>query len=721
MKVYESKIQSILNDDPRNEINVNEMKEYLNQIAKKYLIDNQIDFDIYIPKCTLFNKADCLYKVIDLKNNLEINIDKYLKKYPNAVELPSIEKIYTHIEQKDGLLFIFHYQIANHYSYRFSLDLMLQKKLNILLCYEFIAISPNGNAVKYYLKWDKISKNKLVFHYNISSEYLKRHFENLYFQRYGICIMPTDYDKSSDEVFQKVVFPFFSNIFINDVFYSNILNFDNLLKYIDSTYMPINGKEHHKLYELQIQTIPQIKEILGKDEETLTHIDYIGNSSFVIRFFIKIEIDSEIFAYEKYQLIWNENKFYKLENADKSGYIIRNMSLVKYLEKWNIKKSDFPQDVIDNTSLKYIFKDNIIGDNENPIKKIIMLLSSVQLESIYKIGLNIYATRIVNFATYKNIKIDNAIKIVFGETKQDTNKILSYLGINQHMIEKLKESEYNDNSIITPKKDLSIIKVIKLILDKNDISSIDDDSFDTLFDYLMNMDLSFGDYVDSIYYPSFSKHICFLIKMIDYTEGNIKLAVNIIKLLNTESIISDAIHIMSLAISLKNENKYHGNPFKGIYSLKEEDIPDFLTRTYNNFIIITNMFNGKYNRYYKNFNFLQEKWEQYKYENENFIIITPQKPEDLILEGIKLSHCVKSYIEEVAEGNTNIFFIRKKNNFQEPFYTAEISKNNVLRQVHGFANENVPVGSDLEKFILEWQESKKFKLGDYNQALAVQR
>ena len=87
---------------------------------------------------------------------------------------------------------------------------------------------------------------------------------------------------------------------------------------------------------------------------------------------------------------------------------------------------------------------------------------------------------------------------------------------------------------------------------------------------------------------------------------------------------------------------------------------------------------------------------------------------DLTEEGIKLHHCVGSYIQRVASGYTNIMFIRKKEDLSKPFYTVEITNDGSVQQIHGSCNCNVEKGSDLEKFVENWIKQKKLKLTNYN-------
>lgn len=83
-------------------------------------------------------------------------------------------------------------------------------------------------------------------------------------------------------------------------------------------------------------------------------------------------------------------------------------------------------------------------------------------------------------------------------------------------------------------------------------------------------------------------------------------------------------------------------------------------------------------------------------------IISPLSPNDLVKEGIRLKHCVGSYVNRYTSGYSKIFFVRKKSNIDEPFVTLELGRNNELVQVSAFGNKNP--NESVNKFIIEWVE-----------------
>jgi hypothetical protein len=103
---------------------------------------------------------------------------------------------------------------------------------------------------------------------------------------------------------------------------------------------------------------------------------------------------------------------------------------------------------------------------------------------------------------------------------------------------------------------------------------------------------------------------------------------------------------------------------------------------------------------------------EYSDDDNEFVVQLPTEANDLVVEGAELRHCVKSYISRVANGSTNIVFIRRKKELDKPFFTVEIDNEHIIQQVHGFANCNASSVEGLTEFIDVW--AKKKKLGTSN-------
>lgn len=73
-------------------------------------------------------------------------------------------------------------------------------------------------------------------------------------------------------------------------------------------------------------------------------------------------------------------------------------------------------------------------------------------------------------------------------------------------------------------------------------------------------------------------------------------------------------------------------------------------------------------------------------ENDGeYLIGMPKCSNDLTHEGSHLHHCVGGYINTVANGNTAIYFLRKASDPDTPWLTVEVA-NKTCRQIHGSCN-----------------------------------
>lgn len=99
--------------------------------------------------------------------------------------------------------------------------------------------------------------------------------------------------------------------------------------------------------------------------------------------------------------------------------------------------------------------------------------------------------------------------------------------------------------------------------------------------------------------------------------------------------------------------------------------------------------------------------KKYEYENNNFKVIIPETPQDLINEGKNNRNCVGSYVNSFAEGRSKIFFIRKKANSADSYVTLEM-RGDTVTQAYLSSNRTITDDSTL-KFIENWREHLKSK------------
>lgn len=80
-------------------------------------------------------------------------------------------------------------------------------------------------------------------------------------------------------------------------------------------------------------------------------------------------------------------------------------------------------------------------------------------------------------------------------------------------------------------------------------------------------------------------------------------------------------------------------------------------------------------------------------------------PQELRNESRELSHCVRTYIDKVANGFTSILFIRKTEEPEKPYFTLELSCTGEVVQCRGDHNCGYP--DDVAAFIDQWMKWRK--------------
>ena len=104
-----------------------------------------------------------------------------------------------------------------------------------------------------------------------------------------------------------------------------------------------------------------------------------------------------------------------------------------------------------------------------------------------------------------------------------------------------------------------------------------------------------------------------------------------------------------------------------------------------------------------------QRKEKFEYADDNFSIIIPEEMNKITKEGVYLHHCVGGYVNRVAEGHTNILFLRKNSDIEIPFYTIEVSNGNEIIQIHGLYNRWLGNDPDAVNFIINWIHEKGIK------------
>jgi hypothetical protein len=105
-----------------------------------------------------------------------------------------------------------------------------------------------------------------------------------------------------------------------------------------------------------------------------------------------------------------------------------------------------------------------------------------------------------------------------------------------------------------------------------------------------------------------------------------------------------------------------------------------------------------------------EEYKKLEYKTKEYSIILPKESNDLIKEGDSLSHCVASYINDVADGLCKILFMRKTDEIEKSLITIEVRGNKIM-QAKGVSNRKPKENEDI--FIKQWASTKGLVISSY--------
>ena len=490
------------------------------------------------------------------------------------------------------------------------------------------------------------------------------------------------------------------------------------------------GKKHQKIMELV--SIP-IEEIEYDDsyDKSVAFIQKVKDGVCVIRTMLKDEKEKKMIDAERIYV--SKNKALCCHPTNDGHWISMNTNSNQ--ENWRFSLNKFDKEAVKGTMLEYFGE--IINDVPANIQCVMLhcLISWPLIEKLCKAGMKNYF--LFYFSKNSYMKAIDNLKTIFGDFDDSKKSLNEKFGLNKYQFSKIVnfidskitkvKSEYGTNNYWRISGCFEICVALKWILGESEgyyqyglreyvnISSVDNETFDHVFDNLVKAYNFFIEenrsfYVIHAYIESMS-----IVKKIYGT----KTMMNVSDLLIAHISESSEVYFRSgRAISQTICNIY-----KDYISmvLQLDDTVRFSPYfdTIDNLVdmhdTIIEIFNTKADEIKaQGFSKAVEKCKKWVFEDDDYAIVAPKIPDDLAKEGFELHHCVKSYVPKVANGSTNILFIRKKEEIDKPFFTIEITSDNADQQVHGFGNRDLDTEPDLIPFFYKWVKEKKLKLTNFN-------
>ena len=470
----------------------------------------------------------------------------------------------------------------------------------------------------------------------------------------------------------------------------NIKTFVRFLCYKESKKKPSTNDKYANIVLKKLSYRKNYKSIFGK-------IEKVEENLCVLRVFVKNDTTKDM--NENIRIFFDKIGSYPYKKNADEQYI---KTSIKGLNNWNFEIKDFTKENVKGTCIEFV--NDIL--NEIPYTEFpetfCYIMGNPIIEQLYKSTLKDYTAAII-----KNLKSKRRDFDKLGKINLKEKSLFKKLGLNKYQFEKLP------SCIDKPKFNL---EYIKYVLDPNsdggeycynypsndfiDISSIDNKTFDVVLKSFVENDY-YGDYLYQILCSI--KQNFGMSAIVKFCEKG--LDKKTVENYSAFTLFTDYMEmIKQVKQSLYKELIRHSTPFYN-------DVDDL--RNQHN--LLSESFKLENDK--KEAEALKANLERFKdlvFEDDTYKIILPKNASDFVAEGNKLHHCVASFTKKVAYGQTNVMFIRKKEEIDEPFFTVEIQNDKTIRQIHGFGNRNVDTEPGLDKFVKKWISAKKLKKGNIN-------
>ena len=98
---------------------------------------------------------------------------------------------------------------------------------------------------------------------------------------------------------------------------------------------------------------------------------------------------------------------------------------------------------------------------------------------------------------------------------------------------------------------------------------------------------------------------------------------------------------------------------------------------------------------------VDEERKHYEFEDGDFVIRLPRDLREILDEGTRQRICIGGYTTRHANGETNIFFLRRKDTDSVPFYAIEM-RNDSIVQIHGYCNRWLGNNPEAIPTVVRW-------------------
>ena len=121
-------------------------------------------------------------------------------------------------------------------------------------------------------------------------------------------------------------------------------------------------------------------------------------------------------------------------------------------------------------------------------------------------------------------------------------------------------------------------------------------------------------------------------------------------------------------------------------------------------------------------NSIVPKLQKFEYSDGKFSVLAPKGIIDIVREGTALQHCVHTcdfYFDRIQKDETYLFFLRKTEHEDMPWYTLEVEPSGNIRQKRTTGDNQNKDFEEAVKFLKKWQKEFQKRMTEEEKELGI--
>lgn len=411
----------------------------------------------------------------------------------------------------------------------------------------------------------------------------------------------------------------------------------------------------------------------------IVYFERVNDQWSVLRGFLRNDADE---LNESWRFYIGDNGKNIIASHTNNDWIPSSKVTFNWRENYYIANIDDAVDKCNRIKYMYSCINDVKKDHKNyqMVRALLNMLKHPEIEQVIKIGGRKIGTRMLDSST----PIAELRNTIGGYYKKSGSSILRKMGMTKYQFSKY--CELDNNRYISP-----LLYMRQIFGD--DISYMDNKSYDSYLPVCNNM--------DSYLWNS-------IIRLKDnFDIDKTKMFKNMVRLYQKDNRITHMISDTVTTYFALNEDR---RPEVDFYF---DDISD-VTRVHDAVIALKRIQDEEQRARWdmeakkrreqeeKRRVKIDEERKQYEYEDDKYIIRLPKDLNEIISEGSVQHICIGGYTSRHANGDTNLFFLRKKDTESVPFYAIEMDNSKRIIQIHGFGNRWLGNDPDAIPTVVRW-------------------